>query len=884
MRVGATHRLEGTQQALSALSSPRGSGDPDLEVVLRKVSYQPRPHMVQVLRRYLLAGYDVELLSPHGNGGTRFLREFLAEVRESGQAALFLPDVGDERPVPSALLAALVEQGRTIPANGVSGPVELAAHLERAFGGRQLTLVIDGPQALPPLLQAAIVHYRAAAPLQLVLLTNVESTILERSPRAVSVQLPPLSLEEIGAVLYGGNGAPFESATLSRVYAKSGGLVKLAVAIAEIGTIEGAIKLVDGEWTAVRELWSPRLAPMVRGYAAPEGSDAEALETLALAGLSAAAEAVELIGEPALERLEEDGLVAVEPTGTHHWVTVTPPILGEMLRHRKLPMRQTRIGSQIEEVTSRPLEQPEAAQREIRVGRIGPLLLRRVAEHRAARLRARTTEWEEERSSETGLRLIEELVEHNTDPVEILDLVAVVRKLETTDEQRAWLRVWEARMYGHGLRDLDRGLSVLEQPEELGEYAGIIAAARLRMRVELDAIPVDAEQQLEGFETAPLAVQAEVQRMRVGVLLARGKLGAAERTLAAVAGWNSEYYSARLRLLEAMIALARGRYKRALRLALAGFEHAKDELDARTMRSYVYVLSLLIVVRGQGVSVSRLNELVTALGEAPLFPQLAYLGVRVTGIVSVNGTAEEVRTLVGELKQVQIPGAAILGTSPAWAEAKLAAVAGDTARAARIGWDDALDMYRRGGYLAAAQSALFSLTYRFDEVRAMMVEGWLADIESELFDSMLDYLRARARGDIAGVLEVLPRLISTGQNGFVMQAYRELAQSPEVHGDLRLASRVAKERDEFSASLENGGLDLLQMVVSEAKLTPREEEVARLIAGGLTNRQIQEELVLSIRTVENHVHRLMRKLRASTRQEVVEAVHSWVAHEGEQLR
>lgn len=840
--------------------------------------------MVQMLRRYLLAGYDVELLSSRGNGGTRFLREFLGEIRESGQAALLLPDVGDERPVPSALLAALVEQGRAMPTTGVSGPVELAAHMERAFGSRQLTLLIDGAQALTPLLQAAIVHYRAAAPLQFVLLTSTESAILERSPRAVSVQLPPLSLEEIGAVLYGVNGAPFDPMTLNRVYAKSGGLVKLAVAIAEIGVIEGAIKLVDGEWTAVRELWSPRLAPMVRGYAGLKDSDSEALETLALAGLSAADEAVELIGEPALERLEECGIVAVEPSGTHHWVTVTPPILGEMLRHRKLPVRQTRLASQIQEVTSRPLEDPHLSQREIRVGRIEPLLLRRVTEHRAANLRARRSAWESEADGESGLRLVEELVEQNADPVEVLELIAGVRGLNVSDEQRAWLLVWEARMYAYGLGELRRGIAILQEPGDMGECTGIIAAARVRMSVELDAIPVDAEQQLDGFESAPLAVQSEVQRMRVEVLLARGKLSEAKQTLTSVVECNCECYSTHLRPLEVMIALVRGKYKRAVRLALAGFEHAKDELDARTMRSYAHLLSLLIVVRGQSVSVSRLNELVTALGEEPLFSKLPYLGVRVAGVVSVNGTAEEVRTLVKELKQVQFAGPAMLGTSLAWADAKLAAAAGDAAQAAHIAWEDAFDKYRRGGYLAAAQSALIALAYHFDEVRALAAEGWLAEIGSELFSATLDYLRARARKDARGVLDVLPRLIATGQNGFVMQAYRELAQSSEVHGDSRLAMRLAKERDEFSASLENGGLDLLQMMVSEAKLTPREEEVARLIASGLTNRQIQEELVLSIRTVENHVHRLMRKLRAATRQEVVEVVHSWVDREGEPLR
>ena len=55
-------------------------------------------------------------------------------------------------------------------------------------------------------------------------------------------------------------------------------------------------------------------------------------------------------------------------------------------------------------------------------------------------------------------------------------------------------------------------------------------------------------------------------------------------------------------------------------------------------------------------------------------------------------------------------------------------------------------------------------------------------------------------------------------------------------------------------------------------LTRREREVAKLVARGLTNRQIAEELVLSGRTVENHVSNILKKLKLSSRTEVA----AWV--------
>jgi DNA-binding CsgD family transcriptional regulator len=58
-------------------------------------------------------------------------------------------------------------------------------------------------------------------------------------------------------------------------------------------------------------------------------------------------------------------------------------------------------------------------------------------------------------------------------------------------------------------------------------------------------------------------------------------------------------------------------------------------------------------------------------------------------------------------------------------------------------------------------------------------------------------------------------------------------------------------------------------------LTRREEEVAALVARGLTNRQISEELFISERTIENHVSKILRKLELSSRTEIA----SWATQQ-----
>jgi non-specific serine/threonine protein kinase len=57
-----------------------------------------------------------------------------------------------------------------------------------------------------------------------------------------------------------------------------------------------------------------------------------------------------------------------------------------------------------------------------------------------------------------------------------------------------------------------------------------------------------------------------------------------------------------------------------------------------------------------------------------------------------------------------------------------------------------------------------------------------------------------------------------------------------------------------------------------ALLTPRELQVARLLAGGCTNKEIAARLVISQRTAEGHVERILTKLSFSSRAEVA----AWV--------
>lgn len=62
-------------------------------------------------------------------------------------------------------------------------------------------------------------------------------------------------------------------------------------------------------------------------------------------------------------------------------------------------------------------------------------------------------------------------------------------------------------------------------------------------------------------------------------------------------------------------------------------------------------------------------------------------------------------------------------------------------------------------------------------------------------------------------------------------------------------------------------------------LTRREEEVALLVACGLTNSRIAEELSISARTVDTHVGRILKKLGLHSREQVAHWLEQRHQHE-----
>lgn len=123
-------------------------------------------------------------------------------------------------------------------------------------------------------------------------------------------------------------------------------------------------------------------------------------------------------------------------------------------------------------------------------------------------------------------------------------------------------------------------------------------------------------------------------------------------------------------------------------------------------------------------------------------------------------------------------------------------------------------------------------------------------------------------------------LSASGEHGDVLEAVKAgasgyLVKSASVAELVDAVRRTAAGDPVFTPGLAGMVLgEYRRMVQSPAegpaapRLTDRETEVLRLVAKGLTARQIAERLVLSHRTVENHVQSTLRKLQLHNRVEL----------------
>ena len=224
------------------------------------------------------------------------------------------------------------------------------------------------------------------------------------------------------------------------------------------------------------------------------------------------------------------------------------------------------------------------------------------------------------------------------------------------------------------------------------------------------------------------------------------------------------------------------------------------------------------------------------------------------------------------------------------ADCEAARVNGDPREVLAISGDEWASRIRnsRHGVLTYRAHALIDLG-RLDEAAELIdqLAEWRGIRWLEYWGT-LDWLKARlaeATGDHSTALWhyeaaalnrhfPLPRALTLSDHGNLLQtlgrseeAATVLAEAVSVLEEIGAHGYLPRVRERLSTARGTEAAEASEILLTT--LTERERQIAKQVASGRSNNQIAESLVLSISTVRSHVSNVLRKLRLSSRGEVV---------------
>lgn len=826
------------------------------------------------------------LVGAAGVGKTRFAREALRAARKRGVGVHWATATTSARELPLGAFASLLG-----PVDG--DPVHLfqratSALLSRA-GARGVVVGVDDGHLLDGA-SASLLH-------QLVLRRAVRLVVTVRSgepaPDAVTalwkdehlerVDLPPLAAGTTADLLEAGLGGPVETPTAQRLWSITRGNPMYLRQLVDGEREAGRLSCVTGMWR-----WSgdPELPPglielVAHRMGALSRSECDVLDVLALAEPLGVDLLAGLVAARAVERAEARGLVELVTSGRRVEARLAHPLYGEVRRAQCGRLRARRLRGEVAGALARTgarrsddmLRQavlavdsdlpPDAellgaaGQRALDLGDCA--LAERLA---AAAIAAgggfasrMTLVWAlcyTGRSQDVGTWLAELAASATTDEerVGVATLLAVGLFWDTDARERAEAVLADALA---ALTDEAFRTQLVATRATFDVYNGLTERAH-GAAVTLLADPCLPTDSLV-VATWALAV-AEGDRGRLGGLAA-----AVARSDAAPGAW----YVGSLRLGNVTEAWAR-----ALRLAghlddaAAMLTARRDLVTAQSNARGAVVGAMAQVDRDRG----RLDTAVRGLREAAAVPRTAAwqnsMLVDLVGTLAMTGDAAAASAL---LATVDDGRRVLFDTDLLLARAWTAAAAGATS----VGREHARAAARLAsarGQPAVAVSALHTAVQFGDRTVAAELAALATEVDGPRAPAAAAHAAALAVDDGAGLLDAAERLEAFGALLLAADAAAQAAEAFLRSGRNGSSHEAAGRAGRLLGLCESGGTPALRALGRPLPLTAREREIVMLAATGHTNRQIAEQLVVSVRTVEGHLYRACGKLGVRGRAEL----------------
>jgi DNA-binding CsgD family transcriptional regulator len=837
------------------------------------------------------------LTGPAGVGKSHLARHALAAAQSDGAMVRWVQATRSAAAVPLGAFAGLLPpDARSDDALDLMRGSAEALRADAA--GRRVVLGVDDVQLLDPTSAALVLHLVSTGTVFVLATLRTGEPFpdavqsLWKDAGVARLELRTLDEEETARLSDVVLGGPAEQQAQRWLFESSRGNVLYARELLAGALDQGALQERDGLWRLTRRPPPSRsLSELVA--ARMEGLDGDArraVELLALGEPLRLAEAAELVGGEALGAAEAQGLITVSGTPSGSELRLAHPLYGEVLRVSMPVVRGIQARRQLASTLGARSERApddalriarwlldagdpvptelsiDAAGAAARAGdpdlasRFARMALDTGADPRASMLlaRAHTARKRHEEAAAVLAGIEGEL----DDPALALQYVL----------QRSVVLLWGVQQPHDALAFVDRARDWFADPSwsaslaplrvrlvafSAGFAEGVVAAEELLADPSLDPV---ARRRTERAHITSLFYSGRAAQARDLVLerLPDVPLRDEEAEHALImwciigieAGWDHERIEPWMR--------------DALDTAVRVYDHAAAGIAA-------FALGALALTAGRYTDAGRwLGEAVGHLELHDPFKTLRAAHAVRAGVAFHTGDREGTAAALASSRAASAreiivdTDRAYLVRGDAWG----ALADGDPQRAQRLLLDAAASF---------GQVPIYAAQLYHEALRAGAhprgIAGPLAKLRERCDAPMVaayhEHTAARAAGDAAALLRCAGTFEAMGAQRYASECAADAAEAYAAEGRNDSARRAAARSRDLVPPGQGGtpprirGLDSASSV-----LTARELQLIELVGQGLTNAEIADRLVVSVRTVESHIYRAMRKLGVTDRREL----------------
>ena len=853
---------------------------------------------------------SVVILADAGVGKTRLAAAAAAAAHDAGIAVL--PPVLGTRAaasIPFGAMADLIPNTTDLTA----GPGLLravTASIQERERGRRVLLVVDDAHMLDPQSAALVLHLESD---EFAVVATARSgkrcsdaiAALWKDRGAIRLDLQPLSTAEVPFLLESAlRGGAVDARLAGAVATRSGGNPLYCRELVRASLAVGAFEPVDGTWRLNGKIvLGQRLTELVgERVGALSDSERTALELVALAEPLDLAALERLVGDRTLSALEDRQLLEVESSGPPH-IRLTHPIYGDVIREQLGELRRRRHSKLLADLfTDRShLDRRtllKVATLRLDAGTADPELLTRAAEaagelfdHDLA-IRLASAALDLGAGAPAAILLANGETSRNRfadaqdalAPFEghvasepegrtyISQRVPLLRwGLDRPDAADALLRRSHAWFPSRGWRQYLTAWEV-----ELHQDSGRLADAARVGQALLGEADLEPETELLAAFATPIALlfagrthAAQTITDRSFALAQARALDLREHAWGALAAWIA-------------VRIETGRDRGSLEpLVHHVHRHAARQEDQELIGLAEVALARIALNHGELNLAHR--WLTAAAGHLHECDPRYILGVCLAMLARVEAYRGHADAACDAFARAEATYPAMQKSHWMYrqeftrARAWVHATVGDLDSAGRTLLRAADD---------CAQYILTAITFLHDALRLCHPPPGIADrlrvlvrgTDSELAHAQTADATAAAHDDAAAIESAGEHLAALGSRLLAAEAQSHATRIYSHAGDTKNARRSAAHARELLAACPGASTPLLT-TTKHPTLTRREDHIARLAASGLTNHEIAERLVVSVRTVESHLYHAFEKLGVKHRAELVIILDAEGAHE-----